>query len=511
MRRLEIVMLGACLLAHQFSQSGLQAAITGSVQIATANTPLFATHAPGDQDHLYVAERSGTIRILDLATRQFQATPFLSIPSVDAAGEGGFLGLAFHPDYATNGKFYAYVTVDNGGISIDGQVSPFSSVIREYSRSASNPLVASPTPRQILSVVQPYSNHNGGWIGFNPALSPSDPQYLYIMFGDGGSGGDPHGNGQRITGELLGKVLRLDVNGDAFPMDAGRNYAIPPTNPFVGETGDDEIWAYGVRNPYRSSFDRETGDLWIADVGEQTREEVNRQLASSPGGENYGWRPCEGTLPSAACTTLKSNPANNVVDPIYDYSHIGAGPSGVDFRGNSVTGGYVYRGPDPDLQGQYFFADFVSDNYWRFDSQAPTSTVQRINSLLFGTGATALDVTSFAEDSFGNLYFMTIGGGIYRINSDAFAQGDYNLSGTVDGRDFLIWQRQRGTSVTANSGADGNGDGMVNDLDLAIWQDHYGEVAMLSANQTALSVPEPMTIALFLMAGGCAALIRRKH
>lgn len=479
--------------------------IAGVTRIATVSTPLYVTHAPGDETRLFITERTGGIRIFDLQTQQLLPTPFLSVSGVDAAGEGGLLGLAFHPNYATNGKFYVHVTVDNGGIRIDGQTSPFSSVIREYTRSASNPNVADTTSRTILSVVQPYDNHNAGWLDFNPALAEGQPQYLYVAMGDGGSGGDPHNNGQRIENELLGKMLRIDVDGDDFPTDANRNYAIPPTNPFVGRTGDDEIWSYGLRNPFRNGFDRQTGDLWIGDVGQGNREEINRQPADSPGGENYGWDVCEGAATSTACNSLKANPANNVVDPVYDYSHNGSGPSATNFQGNSVTGGTVYRGPDPELQGDYFFADFVSNRYWRFDPASPRSTVELINSRLFGTEPVAGGPTSFGQDALGNLYFTTIGGGVFRINTNALSPGDYNGDGDVDGDDYQAWVTDFGTAADRS---DGNGDGLVDAADYTVWRDNAdpGQPGVSDAQL----VPEPsammMTVALAALLGAMAYL-----
>ncbi len=282
------------------------ATIIGLERVSTGlSNPMFVTHAPGDKNRLFVAERSGAIKIVNLPSGTVEATPFLSIPSVDTAGEGGLLGMAFHPDYQTNGKFYVNVTIDNGGDTSLGVTSPFSNHIREYTVTANSNVASLASQREILRYVQPQSNHNGGWIGF----SPVDRQ-LYIASGDGGGGDDTGGghtagtgNAQDTTNNLLGKMLRININGDDFPADANRNYAIPPTNPFragVGnpadDIGDDEIWAYGLRNPFRASFDRLTGDLWIGDVGQNVREEIDFQSAGSAGGANYGWRLREGRI-----------------------------------------------------------------------------------------------------------------------------------------------------------------------------------------------------------------------
>ena len=444
--------------------------LAGLTRVASGlNQPLFITHAPGEADRLFIVQKGGAIRILDLDAGTIKATNFLTVAGTDPAGEGGLLGMAFHPNYASNGKFYVYVTVDNGGIMIDGEVSPFSSRIREYTVSA-NPDVANPTPREVLNFVQPFSNHNAGWIGFNPALAPGQPQYLYIMSGDGGDGGDPFNNAQRIVDEKLGKVLRIDVN---VPEGDLRPYLIPTSNPFVkndrgdyrhdmavngldystwkasfdsttnlaadgnangrvdaadytvwrdqvgtdlSEVGDYEIWSYGLRNPFRASFDRATGDLYIADVGQNAREEINRQLASSPGGENYGWKRREGLSSYQGGELLSTD-----TQPIYDY-----GTGSGDFQGDSVIGGYVYRGPDMDLQGRYFFTDSESANIWSFLPSSPASTIQNHNSVLVpDPGNGDIDrLVSFGEDLAGNLYLADLADGeIFRIDTTNPASG----------------------------------------------------------------------------------------
>ena len=363
-----------------------QAALAGLQRVASGlSAPIFATHAPGDRSRLFIAERGGNIRILNLDTGTLEATPFLTMSGISTTGEGGFLGMAFHPDYFNvgapgYGKFYVDVTTNNTTVSH----------IREFTVSAGNPNLADATSqREILNFSQPQTNHDGGWIGFSP-----NDQYLYIATGDGGGDDDNDsghtagtGNAQDITNNRLGKMLRLDVNGDDFPADDQRNYAIPPTNPFVGITGDDEIWAYGLRNPFRDSFDRLTGDLWIGDVGQINREEIDFQAADSPGGENYGWRLREGTIATPTGGSGGAPPPGNV-EPVYDYGHV-SGP----FGGTVVSGGYVYRGPDPSLQGKYYFLDSrnsanaADDNYWMFDPANPTGTVANINSQLRQTRA----------------------------------------------------------------------------------------------------------------------------
>jgi glucose/arabinose dehydrogenase len=272
------------------------AVITGMQSVATGlSSPIFVTHAPGDNSRLFIAERGGTIRILNLQTGVLQATPFLTMSGISTTGEGGFLGLAFHPDYFNvgtpgYGKFYVDVTTN----------STTATHIREFTVSTGDPNAANAASlREIMTFAQPQTNHKGGWIGFSP-----NDHNLYIATGDGGGSYDQDtghttgtGNAQDITSNLLGKMLRIDPTGDDFAADTARNYAIPLTNPMragVGnpadDVGDDEIWAYGLRNPFRDSFDRATGDLWIGDVGQGSREEVDFQPGTSTGGENYGWR-----------------------------------------------------------------------------------------------------------------------------------------------------------------------------------------------------------------------------
>ena len=405
-----LILLGCCL------ATSAQADIAGLERVASGlANPIYVTHAPGDASRLFIVERAGAIRILNLSSGVLEATPFLTISGVETGGEGGLLGLAFHPGYQTNGKFYVNVTSAD---VIAGTV--FSTYVREYTVSA-NPNVADPaSARPILSFGQPQSNHNGGWIGFSPSN-----HFLYIASGDGGGGDDNDtghtagtGNAQDITSNPLGKILRVDVNGDAFPADTNKNYAIPPSNPFVGATGDDEIFAYGLRNPFRAAFDRATGDLWIGDVGQGAREEIDFLPASSAGGENYGWRLREGTIATPSGGVGGPRPTGNV-DPVYDYNR-----DADAFGGTVVTGGYVYRGPDPALQGKYFFLDSRSstnvadDNYWIFDPADPFGTVQNVDNLLTPNVGSPMFPVSFGEDEVGNLYIAYLASGdVYRIQT----------------------------------------------------------------------------------------------
>lgn len=322
----------------------------------------------GDK-RLFIVEQRGRIRIID-SMGVLLSTPFMDIdPRVNSSGnEQGLLGLAFPPDYAQTGYFYVNYIQNNG----DTRISRFSV-------SANNPNVADPDSEvALLDIDQPYSNHNGGCIKFGP------DGYLYIGTGDGGSGGDPQGNGQNKT-TFLGKMLRIDVNEPNPPY-----YSIPDDNPFVNQPDYyPEIWAMGMRNPWRFSFDRNTGDMWIADVGQNQWEEIHFEAAGS-GGHNYGWRCYEA---EATYNTSGCGAESNYVFPIFKYSHTSA-------NGCSVTGGFVYRGSQyPDLYGNYLFADYCSGRWWMTtpDGQGNYNTAVLAN-------LSAYEYTSFGENMDGELY-----------------------------------------------------------------------------------------------------------
>lgn len=350
---------------------------------------VFAGSAPGRPDELFVVRKDvGTIRILDPETGRH--VRFLNIPDADLAegGEQGLLGLAFHPDYQSNGRFFVHL------VNADGDIE-----IREYARSAGNADRAGPEPvRTVITVPHPtHTNHNGGALAFGP-----DDGYLYIAIGDGGGRNDP-GNNAQNTGNLLGTILRLDVDGDDFPGNALRNYAVPADNPFVGAPGANEIWAFGLRNPWRITFDA-GGDLYIADVGQSAREEVNVQPADSPGGENYGWDLAEGTL---------GNPPPGATGPIFDY--------GRDF-GGSITGGYVYRGGEASLDGAYFFADFLSGAIatLRVEDGGAAGVTTRTTQIATPDAGLRL-IASFGVDGNGSLYVVSLAGDIFRLEMTAHA------------------------------------------------------------------------------------------
>ncbi|MFQ5349121.1 MAG: PQQ-dependent sugar dehydrogenase, partial [Thermoanaerobaculia bacterium] len=366
----------------------------GTVRVADGlAAPSYVVAPPEDFNRLFIIESaSGRIRIMDLTTGSIGAAPFLDL----VVNVEGLQGLAFHPSYGSNGFFYVYYYTATGG--------PPRSVVERYTRDAADPDLADPaSAHTILEIPQPNSNHNGGWIGFGP------DGYLYVPLGDGGGQCDPGEHGQN-TGTLLSSVLRLDVDVDGCPGDPERNYAIPADNPLVGQPGLDEIWSYGLRNPFRSSFDRQTGDFYIADVGQATREEIDYQPAASTGGENWGWDLREGTIETPTlgdCVGGPRPPGN--VDPIYDYGHGGGGN-----QGNSVTGGYVYRGPDGgamQLQGRYFFGDFVNERIWSIDAgPGPVANFTDWTATFVPDVGAINQIVSFGEDGAGYLYIVDHGG-----------------------------------------------------------------------------------------------------
>jgi len=318
---------------------------------------------------LFVVEKRG--RIVILQNDQLLPTPFLDISNeVDSSGtEQGLLGLAFHPQYAQNGLFYVYY-IDPGG----------NSVVARFNVSSNDPNQADPSSEVgLLHVDQPYSNHNGGNLAFGP------DGYLYIGLGDGGSEGDPLRTGQDLQ-TLLGKLLRIDVN-------SGDNYSIPADNPFASGGGLPEIWAYGLRNPWRFSFDSLTGDLYIGDVGQDSWEEVDYIPAGTPGGLNFGWSFYEGMHP------YQGQPPADVTftPPVIEYSHS---------EGCSITGGYVYRGSAlPEWQGIYFYGDYCSGTIWGL-LQAGVGNWQSKH--LFDSG---LRISAFGVDEAGEIYVAGLNSG----------------------------------------------------------------------------------------------------
>lgn len=341
--------------------------------------PVAMAHA-GD-DRLFVVERGGRIRIIS-APGTIEATPFLDISAgISSGGERGLLGLAFHPGYAENGYFFVNYTDPDGN-----------TVIARYSVSADDPNLADPGSEMvILNIAQPYQNHNGGDLKFGP------DGYLYIGTGDGGSGGDPQDNAQNLS-SLLGKMLRLDV-------DSGSPYAVPEDNPYVGEEGAaDEIWANGLRNPWRFSFDRETGDFWIADVGQGEIEEVNYIPNGTGSGFNFGWRCYEG---DQEYNTNGCGSSEEYHFPVYQYLHTEDG-------GCSVTGGYVYRGAEfPALEGYYFFSDYCNDILYSLRDSSGQWILEKHGQF------SGNNFSTFGEDGNGEIYLAGISSGkVWKINGE---------------------------------------------------------------------------------------------
>jgi glucose/arabinose dehydrogenase len=416
------------------SLAGLRAQMVlglDAIRVASGLTrPLFVTAPPGDSGRLFIVQQNGQIRILNLATGTLSSTPFLTLTGLTATGgEQGLLGMAFDPSYAANGKFYLNFTVPGGAFAVTR--------ISQFTVSA-NPNIANATSERILlRFDHPQTNHDGGWIGFSPRAG--DANNLYIATGDGGGANDqgtghiePGGNAQSLT-TLLGKMLRIHINS------AAGTATIPPNNPFVGVTGArGEIWAFGLRNPWRNSFDRQTGRLFIGDVGQSTREEIDVQQPTNPGGgENYGWRVREGSVQNPAYPGIPTPPG--AINPIFDY------PRSV---GRTVIGGYVYRGRQiPNLRGVYVFADWNGPESGPGTGQIFTlnyngtfaSNFQNVTAQLFPTraGGFALsNPSSLGEDSNGELYITDIGNGsVFKIVGPP-VKSDFN----GDGKSDILWQ-----------------------------------------------------------------------
>lgn len=347
------------------------------------SAPVDMAHPPGDE-RMFVVQQSGAIRILN-PNGTINATNFLTLTSatISSGGERGLLGLAFHPNYANNGYFYVNYTNTSGN-----------TVIARYSVSADPNVADASSGTQILTVAQPFSNHNGGSLKFGT------DGYLYIGMGDGGSAGDPGNRAQNIN-ENLGKMLRIDVDS-AFP------YGIPVDNPYAGAlVGNDEIWAVGLRNPWKFSFDMANGDLWIADVGQNQYEEINYVASPTPTGLNFGWKCYEGTHVYSSCSGTTSFTA-----PLTEYAH---GASNC-----SITGGYVYRGTQyPALIGKYIFADYCANKIGYVSAGSSTIT---------WTGALSTSaITTFGQDLNGNVYVGSSGSGtIFKIIDTALATSSFD-------------------------------------------------------------------------------------
>ncbi len=346
--------------------------------LLTFSSPVDFQSAQDGSNRIFVVEQAGIIRVFLNSDATSSARVFLDISGlVSSGGETGLLGLAFHPMYELNGYFFVHYTRSTD--SLRSIIARFTVTSNPDSASASSQLI-------LLQVTQPYSNHNGGQLSFGP------DGFLYIALGDGGSGGDPQNNAQNRS-VLLGKILRIDVDAP----QGGKNYGIPPTNPFKDNQSGfcEEIFAYGLRNPWRFSFDSPTGILWSGDVGQGAREEID-QIES---GKNYGWRIMEGNIcynPPSGCDTT------GLTLPVWDYGRS---------QGGSITGGYVYRGQAiANLYGRYVYGDFVSGRIWSLEYSGPgTAATMLLDSL------GAYQLSTFGADEHGELYACSIAGTIHRF------------------------------------------------------------------------------------------------
>ncbi len=350
------------------------------------NRPIVLTHANDGSNRVFVAEQDGLVRVFDNDADAVQTADYLDFRTKvvyqDNQNEEGLLGLAFHPQYKKNGYFYIYYTTTD---------APHTSVVSRFNVSKDDPNKADPKSElEILRVAQPFWNHNGGTIAFGP------DGYLYIALGDGGAANDPHRNGQNLN-TWLGSILRIDVDHKS----KGKNYSVPKDNPFVGQAGaKPEIWAYGVRNIWRLSFDSKTGTCWASDVGQDIWEEIDIIVK----GGNYGWNLREGKHKFGPNGV---GPRKDLIEPIWEYKHD---------VGKSITGGHVYRGTKfPELAGHYLYADYVTGLIWALQYDESKKVVTANRSISWPAGADPLPVMSFGEDEQGELYMLTPSGHVFRF------------------------------------------------------------------------------------------------
>ena len=477
----QFLILGLALLAPSFVSVSFAAPTISLQEIASGfQTPLELVNSGDGSGRLFVVEQGGKIKVLSAGL--VSATPFLDVSSIIASGgERGLLGLAFHPQYSSNRAFYVFYTRAS-----DGALT-----IARYLRSATEPIVADPgSGAVILTIPHPnYQNHNGGHLAFGP------DGYLYIGTGDGGGGGDPDKNGQKLT-TLLAKMLRISVNG-------GTGYTIPATNPYASSSCDTaagpcpEIWAYGLRNPWKFSFDRTNGDLFIGDVGQGAYEEVNYIPSGSAGGRNFGWNVYEGTRCYAATSCSIASGLAQHSPPVIEYGH-----DNTDFGGFSITGGYRHRGTkSTSLNGYYFYGDFSSQRLWVAKPNASGAWTPEFSQIAPSS------ISSFGEDEAGELYLVGYGTGkIYAIKGATLPvtpKVPDDLNG--DGKSDLIVQSADGTvtawqmdgtviSVAANlllsdpnwtitHIADFNGDGRADIL----WRNTNGAVTLWLMNGSTVT------------------------
>ncbi|MDC6406744.1 MULTISPECIES: PQQ-dependent sugar dehydrogenase [Maribacter] len=373
-----IVLLSSCSNSDDINPAPIEdesISIVNAFPNLSFSRPLDLQSPNDDTNRIFVVEQRGTIKVFENDTDVADATTFFDISgSVTSSDELGLLGLAFHPNFEENGFFYVCYTPSSS-----------LSVVSRFKAMDNNPNIADPNSETLLlQIPQPYTNHNGGQLGFGP------DGYLYIASGDGGSGGDPDGNAQNLE-NLLGAIMRIDVDN----TDTNLNYSVPNDNPFVAtQNARPEIYAYGLRNPWRFSFDTQNGNLWSGDVGQGEKEEIN---IIEKGG-NYGWNILEGT----SCYNAQECDSAGTIAPVFEYGH------GNNDR--SVTGGYVYRGSlNPSLNGYYIYGDFISGRIWALDN---VSGATPTNKLLFETN---LPIASFGTDQDNELYICSFDGKIYKI------------------------------------------------------------------------------------------------
>jgi glucose/arabinose dehydrogenase len=408
----------------------VQAAVQLTPVVSGLSSPVFLTNAGDNTNRIFIIEQGGIIKVL----QPNASTPsvFLDIHlKVLSGGERGLLGLAFHPQYALNRRFFVYYTRSGDGAC----------VIAEYNASSANGNVADPTEMAILTIPHPTNaNHNGGMLAFGR------DGYLYAGVGDGGGSNDPPNNAQNIE-ELLGKILRINVDVPA----GGNRYSSPADNPYVGGPGRDEIFAIGMRNPWRFSFDRLTDQQWVADVGQGSREEVDTPIMN---GGNYGWRVMEGTICNPGVTD--SCVPSSYIPPIFDYTHTNGRCS--------ITGGYVYRGAqDTFTSGTYVYADYCSGEVFTWNGTAQVTVLD-----------TALNISSFGEDEAGELYVVALGGSVSKITATtpcsyaisptnaSFQRTGGTATVTVTAAQGCAWTAVSNASwITITGGASGSGNGTV--------------------------------------------------
>lgn len=410
------------------------------IDVATGFTqPTDIVSAEDGSNRLFITEKTGRIRVIDLTTNNVLAGNYMNLSStILTNSERGLLGLAFHPDFATNGFLYVNY-VSNG----TGTPSPGQTVISRFqATSASATSVDIDTETVLLTITQPFANHNAGDIAFGP------DGYLYIPTGDGGSGGDPDDNGQDPQ-SLLAKMLRIDVDN----TDPGLEYAIPDDNPFAGSSVvRNEIFSLGLRNPWRIAFDRQTGDLWIGDVGQGQREEVDFIAAGNAGGQNFGWDCREGAIAYSGSSSILCGNGSVYTEPIFDYDHGNTG-------GQSLTGGFVYRGTQgDDLLGWYICADFSSNRFFLLPPGASGSA-----SLVRQTGTGISGPSTFGEDEEGNLYVAELfSGTISRIVSLLSLPAEVtNWTATPSDKDVLLRWTTQSEDNTASFRLERSQDGEV--------------------------------------------------